>query len=228
MKILCLYNNDIAIELFEWLEMAGNDICLQSERLEVPWCLEQSFDLTVSYTYRYILTQDIIDALNNNVVNIHNSYLPWNRGADPNIWSIIDGTPRGVTLHYIDNRLDHGDIIAQALLPQPKLLHQSKEREAEECDNPTLLSTYYELDQAAKKLFREAFPYYPFWNSMRKCTKQAGSYHRSSDARMLKNAMNSYDINIDECKTLMAESGLGGGYFAGINAVTSSVIGRCV
>lgn len=203
MKILCLYNNDIAIELFKWLEMTGNNICLRSERLEASWCLEQFFDLTVSYIYRYILMQDVINALNNNVVNIHNSYLPWNRGADPNIWSVLDGTPRGVTLHYIDNRLDHGDIIAQILLPQPRSLHKSKEREAEECDKTTLLPTYNELDQAAKKLFMEAFQYHPFWDSMRKYTKQAGSCHKSSDASALKATINSYDISIDEFKLLI-------------------------
>ena len=85
MKILCLYNNDCALELFAWLEAQGHDVILCSDKLEADWCEKQGFDLAVSYTYRYILSSDILESLGNNVVNIHNSVLPWNRGADPNL-----------------------------------------------------------------------------------------------------------------------------------------------
>ena len=93
MKILCLYNNECALELFQWLKEQGHKTVVCTERLNVEWCRNQNFDLTVSYTYRYILTADILEALNGNVVNIHNSVLPWNRGADPNIWSIVKILP---------------------------------------------------------------------------------------------------------------------------------------
>ena len=39
--------------------------------------------------------------------------LPYNRGKNPNVWPIIDGTPAGVTLHYIDSGIDTGEIIHQ-------------------------------------------------------------------------------------------------------------------
>ena len=39
--------------------------------------------------------------------------MPWNRGASPNLWSIIDNTKKGITIHYIDKKLDTGDIIVQ-------------------------------------------------------------------------------------------------------------------
>ena len=116
MKILCLYNNECAAELFEWIKEQGHETICSSEKLKAQWCREQKFDLAVSYTYRYILTEEILLLLNQNVVNIHNAYLPWNRGADPNIWSIVDDTPRGVTLHYMDTSLDKGSIIAQKLV----------------------------------------------------------------------------------------------------------------
>ncbi len=76
------------------------------KELDMEWLRTNRFDLTVSYMYRYILTEEILNALGNNAVNIHNSYLPWNRGADPNIWSFIVQTPRGVTLHYMNAGLD--------------------------------------------------------------------------------------------------------------------------
>lgn len=222
MKILCLYNNEIAVELFEWMRSLGHEMVIYSERLHTSWCLAQSFDLTVSYTYRYILTQEVIGDLNNNVVNIHNSYLPWNRGADPNIWSIIDDTPRGVTLHYIDSQLDHGDIIAQTLLSPP--LRQGVESVEYENNVPTLSSTYDDLDKAAKQLFKDAFQYYSFWNRMRKSTSQGGFYHRASEARGIKDAISSYDISITKFKSLI------GGDIGGIIIVvmsTSSLDRRC-
>ena len=84
MKILGLYNNSCAISLFNWIKEQGNDVILVTERLDPVWCKEQNFELGISYTYRYILTDEILKDLNCQMINIHNSYLPWNRGADPN------------------------------------------------------------------------------------------------------------------------------------------------
>ena len=46
-------------------------------------------------------------------VNLHIGYLPYNRGKNANVWPIIDQTPAGVSMHYIDNNIDSGDIISQ-------------------------------------------------------------------------------------------------------------------
>lgn len=183
MKILCLYHNICAIELFKWIEGENHIIVYCTEKLDVQWCREQHFDLTVSYTIRYILTHDILTALHNNVVNIHNSYLPWNRGADPNIWSIVDGTPRGVTIHYMDTRLDQGYIIAQKLV---------KKKEGE-----TLRSSYENLDKAAKELFKEAFAYYEYWPQMKKYPLGIGTYHSLKDGEQMKKLIDTYDLAVD-------------------------------
>ena len=47
------------------------------------------------------------------IVNLHISYLPWNRGAHPNFWSFFDATPTGVSIHLIDKGIDTGPIIVQ-------------------------------------------------------------------------------------------------------------------
>ena len=191
MKILCLYNNECALELFQWLTGQEHEIFLYTERLNVDWCKKQKFDLTVSYTYRYILPSDILEALNENVVNIHNSFLPWNRGADPNIWSIVDDTPRGVTLHYMDSRLDKGYIIAQEII--------------DECnESETLSSSYYELDRAAKSLFKKAFRYYKFWPSLKKSCLGNGSYHSLKDGERIKALIDTYSMSISELKNKLS------------------------
>jgi methionyl-tRNA formyltransferase len=46
-------------------------------------------------------------------MNLHTSFLPFNRGSHPNVWPIIDGTPAGVTLHTMDSEIDKGEIIYQ-------------------------------------------------------------------------------------------------------------------
>lgn len=189
MKILCLYNNQCAIELFEWIRAKGHEVVLNSEDLDITWCKKQNFDLTVSYTYRFILAKDIIEALHNNVVNIHNSLLPWNRGADPNLWSIIDRTPRGVTLHYINTGLDKGDIIAQRLVL--------------DTDSETLSSSYYNLDTAAKQLFKDVFKFYDYWPEMKKRVLGRGSYHSVKDGDQFKKLITSYDISIKEFREVL-------------------------
>ena len=188
MKILCLYNNPCAVEMFEALREQGHEIVLMEEKLTAKWCREQQFDLAVSYSYRYILTAELLEALGNRAVNIHNSVLPWNRGADPNIWSIVDRTPRGVTLHYMDAALDKGYIIAQKLL--------------EDTDEETFTSSYNNLDRAAKELLLEMMPLYPYWESMKKQTLGKGSYHSVADGRAIKELIPSYDMKISEFRKI--------------------------
>ncbi len=86
-------------------------------RTEEPFTLalleEHSFDFGISYRFKHIIGKPEIDWFNDKLINLHISYLPWNRGADPNLWSWIDNTPKGVTIHNIDEGCDTGDILLQ-------------------------------------------------------------------------------------------------------------------
>lgn len=184
MKILCLYQNPCALPLFEWLRQEGHEVVLCSEKLTEVWCAEQKFDLAVSYTYRYIVSEKILKILDFNAVNLHNSYLPWNRGADPNLWSLVESTPRGVTLHYMEAALDKGAIIAQRLVPM--------------MPGDTLKTSYYALDAAAQLQFRQAFQWYPYWKEMKKNPVGKGSYHSMQDGAALRSLIDTYDMPADE------------------------------
>ena len=46
-------------------------------------------------------------------VNLHPSFLPYNRGKHPYYWSIVDNTPAGVTIHFITDKIDDGGILFQ-------------------------------------------------------------------------------------------------------------------
>lgn len=73
----------------------------------------ENYDFIISFGYRHIIKEDIINKFINKIINLHISFLPYNKGADPNLWSYLENTPKGVTIHYMDKGLDTGDIIVQ-------------------------------------------------------------------------------------------------------------------
>lgn len=67
-------------------------------------------------------------------INIHSSLLPEYRGLSPSFWTLYHGEDQtGITVHYIDEDLDTGDIILQETLPiQPDdTLHSLNTRVAQ-------------------------------------------------------------------------------------------------
>jgi phosphoribosylglycinamide formyltransferase-1 len=46
------------------------------------------------------------------IINVHPGVIPSARGLDAFKWSILDDVPLGVTLHYIDAKVDAGETIA--------------------------------------------------------------------------------------------------------------------
>lgn len=51
------------------------------------------------------------------IINVHPGIIPSARGLDSFKWSILDGMPLGVTLHYIDAQVDAGETIAIVRTP---------------------------------------------------------------------------------------------------------------
>lgn len=96
-------------ELAPAILKSGMDYAAVTEKLINP----EGFDWLISFGYRHILKLDILDRFPNRAINLHISWLPWNRGADPNFWSWFDGTPKGVTIHQMDKGVDTGPILAQ-------------------------------------------------------------------------------------------------------------------
>lgn len=75
-------------------------------------------DLLVTNNYSMIVRPDLLSMLNRNAINVHWALLPKNRGCNPVNWQIIKGEEKaGITLHFIDEGLDSGDIIAQQEVP---------------------------------------------------------------------------------------------------------------
>lgn len=74
-------------------------------------------EIGVAGWFAYILKPDLLQIFSHGCLNLHAAYLPWNKGWRTNVWPILDGSPAGVTVHYIDEGVDTGDIIMQRQIP---------------------------------------------------------------------------------------------------------------
>lgn len=79
----------------------------------VPQMMAHKADLWVSVHWPHIFRKDQIVLPKLGVVNVHNAYLPWNKGAHACSWAIVEGTPHGATMHWIDEGVDTGPILIQ-------------------------------------------------------------------------------------------------------------------
>ena len=66
------------------------------------------FDWLLNIWSSTIYKKDFLCKFKHNL-NLHPSYLPYNRGKDPYIWSIVNQTPLGVTIHKMSEKIDYGD-----------------------------------------------------------------------------------------------------------------------
>lgn len=72
------------------------------------------YDSILSNCYSMIIRPDVLEYCNYNAINVHWSLLPLNRGPNPVQWALIKGEAyTGVTLHFIDDGVDTGDIVEQ-------------------------------------------------------------------------------------------------------------------
>jgi methionyl-tRNA formyltransferase len=136
-------------------------------RTEEPISDFGNADFVISYGYRHIIrNKEELKRMDGRAINLHISYLPWNRGADPNLWSWIDETPKGVTIHYIDPGIDTGDIIVQEKVDLPS--------------EETLRSSYALLQHRIQKLF------FKHWRHIRdghchRVQHRGGTFHTTRD-----------------------------------------------
>lgn len=75
-------------------------------------------DFFFSFYYREMLKRDLLEIPKQGALNMHGSLLPKYRGRVPVNWAIIRGeTETGATLHYMTEKPDNGDIVAQQAVP---------------------------------------------------------------------------------------------------------------
>ncbi|MCA0988023.1 methionyl-tRNA formyltransferase [Guptibacillus algicola] len=95
---------------------------LQPEKVKEPDQLKEILDLKpdliVTAAFGQILPKELLDAPEHGCINVHASLLPALRGGAPIHYSILQGKKEtGITIMYMVEKLDAGDILTQSVVP---------------------------------------------------------------------------------------------------------------
>jgi len=140
---------------------------IHQDKKEIEESKFESVDLVISFGYRHLLSESIVEKYSP-IINLHVSYLPFNRGSFANFWSFYDQTQSGVSIHLIDKGIDTGDILYQKKIDfDPKKM--------------TFRETHNILIEQIEKLFLDNISQilslkYPLIKQSHK-----GTYHHSKD-----------------------------------------------
>lgn len=186
MKILLLTNDgpDGGV-LYSWFQHRGETVIPYTAPLNTPTLLSFAPDVVVSYGYRHIIPADVLVHMPGRFINMHISLLPYGRGADPCVWSWLESTPAGVTIHEINAGVDTGPIIVQKRLVRKNY-------------GQTLRSEYADLQTELRCLF---YQYWPTLLDMpRKPQIGKGTYHNTAQFARLKDELlgpEGWDVQIN-------------------------------
>ncbi len=125
------------------------------------------FHLIISFGYRHIIPKSLIKR-SPTIINLHISFLPYNRGSHPVFWSAYEGTPSGVSIHIIDEGIDTGPLLFQ------------KQVNIDLRKN-TFTEAHKDLRSEIEKLFIDNFDEISLANYSQKSYSGNGSYHNSWD-----------------------------------------------
>lgn len=139
MKILLLADKQVGHEIAQWLisEHRGdlalvatrtrNEISLAADAACIDTCVFSSddhlystltdkkavIDYGILAWWPKLIKRPLLTYPRHGFVNTHPSLLPYNRGKHSNFWSLVEETPFGVSLHFVEEGIDCGDVIAQ-------------------------------------------------------------------------------------------------------------------
>lgn len=90
-------------------------------------------DLIVSYSCPSVFRTRLLRATRMGCINLHCSFLPHYAGLLPSFWVLYHGEKEaGATVHYMDDKIDNGEILAQCRIPIEagvsmfELIHKTK------------------------------------------------------------------------------------------------------
>jgi UDP-4-amino-4-deoxy-L-arabinose formyltransferase/UDP-glucuronic acid dehydrogenase (UDP-4-keto-hexauronic acid decarboxylating) len=102
-------------------------------------------DLLFSFYYRSMLKKEILEIPPLGAMNLHGSLLPMYRGRAPVNWALVKGeTETGVTLHFMTEKPDAGDIVGQTAVPI--------------AFDDTALTLFGKMEAAASRLLADLLP----------------------------------------------------------------------
>jgi methionyl-tRNA formyltransferase len=139
MKTIIMANGNVGLEIIKWLlknyrddigliittsedkiwhvtHQAGLTPLVFSSSPQFLECINSSqikFDVGLLLWWPHIIKAPLISIPAHGFINTHPSFLPYNRGKHYNFWALVEEAPFGVSLHFINEGIDTGDVIAQ-------------------------------------------------------------------------------------------------------------------
>ena len=126
------------------------------------------FDLIISFGYRHIIPSSILKKVKRPIINLHMSYLPYNKGAHPNFWSFMENTPKGVSIHEVSKKIDSGPIILRKKIKFTK-------------NHNTYKKTYKKLKLELENLFKYNIKKILSGSYKKKIPSHKGTFHKKDD-----------------------------------------------
>lgn len=98
--------NKVLVEKYkDSKEFVPIDVKEQSE------IIKKEYQFIISLHCKQIFPEDLVNSVK--CINVHPGLNPYNRGWFPQVFSILNKMPCGATIHWIDAKIDHGNIIVQ-------------------------------------------------------------------------------------------------------------------
>ncbi len=143
MNLLLLADGHVGFDITRWLNshyredlslivsLSKNDIYKEATAAGIPCIIFSSAEDVKQYCQHLKITPDLgfltwwpklvkdplLGLPKHGFINTHPSLLPYNRGKHYNFWALVEQAPFGVTLHFVDEGIDTGDIIVQQSIP---------------------------------------------------------------------------------------------------------------
>lgn len=165
MKVLLL--SPSPEKLLPCINSIDDEFVLLNTEVNKRFIVDSGINLLISYNYRYIIENEVLQIPGLRALNLHTSLLPFNRGSHPILWAILDGTPLGVTIHQIEKGLDTGPIVLQKEI---QFIAQNK----------SLREVYEEINTALVDIFCTNWINLRDGNYITIPQAGPGTYHRSA------------------------------------------------
>lgn len=131
-ELVYVYTHPIDMDKHE--KIWYDSLSVECEKLKIPFEEKSSLnetdvenikklnpDVIFSIGWRRLLPSSIFKIPKHGTINFHDGLIPDYKGFAPINWAIINGEQEvGLTVHYIDEHADTGDIILQNKLPVEK------------------------------------------------------------------------------------------------------------
>jgi len=132
--------------------------------------LLKDYTLLMSLHCRQVFPPSLVKAIR--CINFHPGFNPHNRGWYPHVFSMINGLPAGITIHEMDEQIDHGPIIHQEQVTiEP---------------HDVSSDVYARIIQREKVLFQEWVKRLIEGHYTTRLPESEGNYHSKADFEQLK------------------------------------------